>query len=1074
MKANAMTLRAFGVGAMTVLALATMASAEAFGGRFARLEIGDDARVTSIRELPSGRELAGPASELMTVRLRGGKTATASSFASLGGGRYAVGFRDVDGSVTVSVDAFRGGWSFRIERADIPALEALSLFALKPVCRTYVGGRINGVSDDRSGVVLRAYRTDGVHSAPATALTVTYAGDATSLVGASVGLAAGARNAIPEMMRGMTVAAGVPHSTSGGGWSLASEQNLVSYLIADAAAVDTMDDLLSIAERAGVGRFHFRSFWDQYGWYAVNTNKYPRELADLRDCSLKAKAAGLQTSVHNLSGCVGQSAPWLATDLADGLRVCHTYTLAAPIPAEGDVDEIRVNERPADDHGYDFALWSRGNTIRIGREMFQYSEISREPPYAFLKVRRARFGTTASAHAAGAKADYLWCFFGAFLADPGTPIAGAVADRYARIYAAGDFDGIYCDGLDGYHRWPQACAAFQQAFYERCARTGKAPHFEDSLWTTHGWWFHSMVGSWDYARWSPKSFVDRHVAAQERGSRLENFQQMTLGWWPVVTGSASTHGYMRDDVEYFGAKIAGYGCGFSLIPGYSRGRALSYAALSQLTVLGWYERFRLAGAFRPDLLPRFRERGRDFRLAQDADGVWKVRASEVTKHHMVSPSDRTWKVSSSEAAPAALRVRPLGGGTPWDGKSALTVLSAAMADALAVRAEKGVTAKLTTGTGDHGRTLRLAVRNDAAEANGAWAVAERTVPRPFLDLWRGEKAKGGDAAPNESYAYAVPVGTPLAVGVWVKGDGSGADVNLQFHSPADVNNARSEHHLTLDFTGWRYFVFSLWRDHLPEVSERYRWPYMRGACYNLYERGLSCGKVEHVGLWVNGVEKGRTAEVEISDLRVMAETPRTLEQAVVTIDGERHALPFAVRGAEYAELEDGVWTLYALNGEPLRREKSAAVPRLAAGENEVSFGCADATARAQVTVAALGKKEPALIGAWTDKTRKTLSYEADFPRFFAPHRNMTELAPCVIRPGERACISYELTGPAVNPVLTVGGKSVRFGRDVKANECVRGDIEGVFEGAVPVALSTSDAGGTAATLALVKHYRDSP
>ena len=1043
------------VAGLALSASALSASAATFEGVFARLEIGDDARVTSIREVPSGRELAGPPAAFMSAQLSGGRTAKASTFAALGGGQYAVGFAGADGTVTVAVDAFRGGWTFRVETADVPGLEALSFFALRPVCRTYVGARINGVSDDRSGVVLRAYRTDGAHAYPGAALTVTYAGDRAALAGAAVGLAAGRREAVPEMMRAMTVAAGAPHSASGGGWSLDSEQNRLSYLIADSAAVDTMDDLLSIAERAGVGRFHFRSFWDQYGWYAVATNKFPRELADLRDCSLRAKAAGFETSIHNLSGCIGQSAPWLGTDLADGLRVCHTYTLAAPIPAAGEVGEIRVNERPADDHGYDFAMWSRGNTIRIGGEMFQYAEISREPPYAFRKVRRARFGTSAAAHPAGAKADYLWCFFGAFLADPGTPLADAVADRYARIYAGGDFDGIYCDGLDGYHRWPQACAVFQRAFYERCARTGKSPHFEDSIWTTHGWWFHSMVGSWDYARWSPKSFVDRHVAAQVRGSRLENFQQMTLGWWPVVTGSPATYGYMRDDIEYFGAKVSGYGCGFSLIPSYERGQAMSYAKTAQLTVLGWYERFRRAGAFRPDLLPGFREKGRDFRLAQDADGVWRVRPVRIANHHMVSPGDRAWTVSSAAAASAALRVRPLGGGAPWDGASARTVLSAAMADALAVRAEKGVTAGLTTGTGDRGRTLRLTVRNDGAEANGAWAIAERAIPRPFLDLW-----DGGTDRP------------PLAVGLWVKGDGSGADVNLQFHSPADVNNARSEHHLALDFTGWRYFVFSIWRDHRPEVSECYRWPYMAGACYNLYERSLACRKVEHVGLWVNGVEKGKTAVVEISDVRVMAETPQALENAAVTVDGVRYALPFAVRGDEYAELEDGVWTLFALNGEPLRRETAAAVPQLAAGENAVTFDCADAAARAQVCVTALGGKVPALTDRWTEKTRRTLSYEADFPRFFAPHRNMAKLAPCAVRPGERARISYELTGPAPDPVLTVGGRRVRLGRGVKANECVRGEIEGEFEGTVDVALETSDPGRTAATLALVKRYQE--
>lgn len=1045
--------------------------AEVFDGRFAQIEIGDDARVMSIREHPSGRELTRSPTKLMSVTLAGGVKAEASSFARATNGLYVVRFAGIEGSVSVVVDAFRGGWTFRIERVEVRELEALSIFALKPICRDYVGARINGVSDELSGVFLRAYRTDGIHKDPGEELSVTYSGSPKLLVGAAVGLAAGARGFVPEMMRGMTVAAGIPHSTSGGGWSLESKQNRMSYLIADTASPETMDDLISIAERSGVGRLHFRSFWDQFGWYAVNTNVYPRGLDDLRDCSLKAKAAGLQTSIHNLSACVGTSAPWLTTEMAEGLRVCHTYTLAAPIPAEGEISEILVNERPAEDHGYDFAVWSRGNSIRIGMEIFQYSEISRDPPYAFRKVQRARFGTKATAHKTGSKADYLWCFFGAFLADPGTRLADAVADRYARIYAGGDFDGIYCDGLDGLYRWPTACAEFQRTFYERCALTGKAPHFEDSLWTTHGWWFHSMVGSWDYARWSPKSFVDRHIKAQVRGARLENFQQMTLGWWPVVIGSSTSFGYMRDDVEYFGAKVAGYGCGFSLIPGHNPGQAMPFSKLSQLTVLGWYERFRYAEAFRPELLPLFRKQGRDFRLAQDADGIWKVRATKMTNHYMLSPSERTWRVWSGVATSAALRVRPLGGGEAWDGGSTLTVLSATMRDTLDVRAEKGVVAELTTGTSDYGGTLRLTVRNVSAEANGAWAVAERTIPRPFLDLWNGNQVSpDGDTAPNASYSYAVPSGTPLAVGAWVKGDGSGAVVNFQFHSAADVNNARSEHQLMLNFTGWRYFVFSIWRDHRPEVSERYSWPYMKGACYNLYERGLACRKVAHVGFWVNGVEKGKSVVAEISDLRVMAEKPVVLENTSITVGGVCHMLPFPVKGSEYAELEDGFWMLYSLSGEPLRCERASFVPQLLAGETEVSLDCEDATARAQVSVVALGEKVPALIGQLTDEARKVIAYEADFPRFFAPGRNMKALAPCVVRPGERARLSYELTGPVTGPILSFGDMQVRLDRDVEANECVRGEVEGTFEGLVPVAMETPDPDRAAATLSLVKHY----
>jgi hypothetical protein len=1045
-------------------------AAEVFEGEFASLSIGTNGVITSICEKPSGRELCGEAKPLMTAVLTDGKRARSATFRHLDGNRYGVGFRDVHGTVTLAIENFRGGWTFRVEKAMIQDLEALVFLGLKPVCNKYIGSRINGLSDDKSAVVLRAYRMDGVYGNPWVELSITYR-SSTPFEGAAVGLAAGDRKVIPEMMRAMTLAAGVPHSDSGGGWSLDSEMNRYSYIIADAAAVDTMDDLMEIAERTGVNRFHFRRFWDHYGWYGMDTNKFPRGLEDLRACSFKAKAAGLKTSIHNLSGCIGPNTPWIPTEMADGIRICHRYTLAEPIPAEAEITEIRVNEKPAKDHGFNFATWSRGNTIRIGTELFQYSDISFEPPYAFKGVQRARFGSKKAAHAAGANADYLWCFFGAFLAEPGSPLALASAKRYAEVYKAGDFDGIYNDGLDGYHRNSADYTRVMYDFYEACAATGKAPHYEDSLWTASGWWFHSMVGSWDYASYSPKTFTDRHLEKSLIPHRIANFQQISLGWWPVCVGSHLSFGYMRDDVEYFGAKIAGHDCGFSLIPNYARGHVQNYTMIGQEVLLGWYERLRVARAFKPRHLAAFREKGADFRLSQDVDGVWKVRMTQVTKHHMVSPVDRSWTVPSPAELPAAIRIRTLDAGDPWDGTNTLTILSSSMVTNLAVRSEKGVSASIAAGSGEHGATLRMTATNKGAERNNSWSVAERTIPRPYLSLWAGgNDPVGAGAVPDGGHNYRAPRGTPLALGVWVKGDGSGVDVNLQLHSPVDVNNARSEHHLTLDFTGWRYFVFSIWRDHLPEFTERYRWPYLSGAAYCIYERAAACQAIENVSIWMNGLNRGQTAAVEISDLRVMRETHPTLANASVKLNGQRHEVPFEICGGQYAELENGYWTLYSLSGRPLNRQKAESVPMLRKGANAAEFECADAAIRAQVTVTALGPNEEALVSELTPAARQTLSVESELPRFFAPSRNMADLAPLAVRPGERAEVTFTLVGPVDRPTISVGGKSVTLDRSLGDKDIIRGSFEGVVTGSVPVSMTCADSAKAAATLMLVKRY----
>ena len=1042
----------------------------------AALKLDDAARVVSLREKATGRELAASPEPFFRAEFPDGKLEVPSAARLTVDGLLDVRFAGRSGALLVGVDMFHGGWTFEIVKADVENLVGLQVGCFNVVCRKYHGALANMVSDDFSGVCVRGYSATASHKCASGQVLACFRAEE-GIVGQKFGLVAGSRSDMTAMLRDMTLEAEVPHSQCGGAWALGADDNRFSYLISDRVNVHNVEEWLAFLRRTGIGTFHIRSWWGDLGWYSVETNSFPRELSDLRDVSMKAHAAGFRTSMHTLTACVSPTAPWVTTPAVSNLTVCHSYTLAKSIPAEGEVSEIFVREKPASDHDYDFATWSRGNTIRIGTELFQYSDISFSPPYKFTGVKRRAFGTRAEAHPEGARADYLWCFFANFLAESGTPLADQLADRIARVYHTGGFDQIYFDGADGLKYWPSKMNGLLRQIYTSLVSRGRPPHYEDSQWTTGAWWFHSRIGAWDYTRWSPKTYIDRHVRLVVPKSRRDNLLEPNLGWWPLVTGSACNYGYTRDEVEYFGAKIVGHDASFSMVlPGVNMEKPLSLEQVRQATLLGWYERPRVARAFDPVAVGRLEERGKDFRLRQRSDGRWVLAETEVSTHRMGSPFDREWSVRSSKAAEAALRVRILDSAA--EGAKTFVVMDAKDAESLAVSAAKGVEARVSVADGEHGKAIVLTAKNESAPQNGSWVAAEKKYPRPFLNL--------ADALGSRQ----------LAVCAWIKGDGSGATLNLQMRSPKSVSGATSEHYVKLDFRGWRRYVFSIWRDHDAGAAEEFSWPYMPAdlACYTIYERALAIDKVEFAGLWLNGVKPGTVARAEVAGLEVTPSAPLTV-RPTVSLGGVAHSLPFDMTSGEFAELECGMWTLYSLEGEPLKRVKATGeMPRLSVGENRAEFSCRNPAVRAEVTVTGFsGEPFPALKETWTDDTRRQMSYEAAWPELWAPSRGFSELQPVMVRPGEKARISVEIAGRIERPVLLLGGERREFPVVLGPDEVLRME-DGVnwrvevlsnhsvrergrfscplplFSGEVAVAMDSADPATASARLCLAKNY----
>ena len=316
---------------------------------------------------------------------------------------------------------------------------------------------------------------------------------------------------------------------------------------------------------------------------------FPGGLDEMKATAERIRAAGLKPGIHTLTACISPNDPWVTPVPSPHLIASNRYTLAKPLSATDKT--IFVNEMPAEGHDVIWSYSGNGNALRVGSELIRYAAISREQPYAFLECERGALQTQAAAHPEGAAVDYLQQRYIAFYPDPKSPLADELAERIARVYNACKLEMIYFDGSEGM-RSRFGIDAMRWAIFKRL----HGGLTEGSEWGHNSWWIHSRLGAWDHPVWAMKQFHDAHIRQASR-FRLTDLLEPQLGWWAPRGPSAIARGHFPDELEYFAAQnlaIDGPGS----IQGVHAANRPANARIEELfTVLGWYERLRLARYF---------------------------------------------------------------------------------------------------------------------------------------------------------------------------------------------------------------------------------------------------------------------------------------------------------------------------------------------------------------------------------------------------------------------------------------------------------------------------------------------
>lgn len=1016
-----------------------------FTNEEAVLTLGSDGRLTGLVERATGRQLLARPYPFVGIERADGTKADSVSTRDLGGGRFAFGLADGAGEAVVSMKTEKWGWVVTAESLTATNVAKFLFARVHPDPSKWIGIIVSARSDERSAVVLRALDFLTETSQQGIPCAFVRPDGPRPWKGARAGLAGGLRSRICGMMAGMIEQSGMARTKVGGPWSMAAEEARRGYVFATPNET-TVDGWIDLCERTGIGIIHLSGWWKCLGHYPVDPAKYPGGFEEMKRVAARIHAAGLMAGTHSLTRGIGLNGDPSVTPVASpDLAYRARYTLARPL---GKTDKVvYVAERPVDGHDLVGTFQSRGNYLRIDGEILQYVGIDRDStPCAFTGVTRGRLGTRRTAHAQGVTCDYLLHDCGMFFPAADTPLADEIASAIAGIYNGCGLDELYFDGSGvGGPDSHYANAAFMEKVVSLLDQSKHPALCEASTYEPSAWWYRARIGALDHTIWGMKSFSDYNLRGALNLSRDSNFLSPQGGWWCPRLSDDLARGHFLDDAEFFAAKTAAHDISPALQPpeGPRPGRPLPVHLEDMLTVLGWYERPRFARAFVPEFAAAVRPHRAEVRLRQGADGIWRFRPVTVRPHRSGLASERAWTDAFASAGPATVRVEAL---RDVDAsRPGRTVFSAT--NEIATTAAKGVEASVRKLTDKaHGNVLFLQATNRSARRNASWARAMATYPLPYLD------------------------GRHAQYGVWVRGDGSGALLNIQLRMGKEYFGSRSSHHVRLDFTGWQFVTID-YRERDAEADFAYEWPYPT-ISYDSCRYWFNPCVIAEACVFLNDIEPGKTAKAAVSDIVAMPATVRTLEQAKVFVNGRAFALPFPLESGEFAELEDGAWTRYSARGDRLQRVAATDAPRLVAGTNSFAFAAAGDAFRAEVTVIGLGEEKPAY-GPLTDAMKREMSYEAMRPMTFAPSKGFDALPPVVTRPGETARLDVSLVGPIADPVLEVrtadGVKTLAF-PTLAAGEVRRVKDGPVVSGSCAVTLKSSDARGADARLSLVKRY----
>ena len=473
--------------------------------------------------------------------------------------RLIVGFELAEYEAVVRVKAGDGYLRFELEDfrcarevqyeglvMDVPPVDAFRVLQLPVRDRANIGGWLNVVWDDRgvAAVVAADPYVEADHERrQGFEILSADLRKGLRLRGGSAALVAGAgREAFLRGMEALENDCDLPRGVAARRNPLLKQSIYWTTSISPA----NVDSHIALAKKAGLRLMliYFPAFdrapgYRGLGDYDFNAN-YPNGLKDVKLVLDKIKAAGITPGYHTLQTHIGKESRYVTPVADPRLNLTRRFTLAAPIPAEGDVAEISVLENPVDAPSWTTSerltkmRYGTAKVLKFGGELFSYEGYTTTPPYRFTGVRRGHWATRAAAHPYGEIGGVLdvseYCAQSCYI-DQRTDLQDEIGRKIARICDQG-MEFCYFDGSEGVHAPCGVNVALSQ--WRVISKFRKPPVFVEGAAKSHFGW-HLQAGANAFDVFPPEVFKEMIVRfpLAEAPIMQKEMTRLDFGWWKL-------------------------------------------------------------------------------------------------------------------------------------------------------------------------------------------------------------------------------------------------------------------------------------------------------------------------------------------------------------------------------------------------------------------------------------------------------------------------------------------------------------------------------------------------------------
>jgi hypothetical protein len=412
---------------------------------------------------------------------------------------------------------------------------------------------------------------------------------------------------------------GLPHPELDGVWGKESPTATASYLIVDFSEAN-FDEALEVTKKAGLKYLYHGGPFKSWGNFGLDQEKFPDNWDSMKRCVERAEAQGIYLGVHTLSNFINTDDPYVTPVPDPRLGAVGSSVLS------GDLDSSETEiEIASPDYFNQFAN-NNLRTVMIEKELIRYGGITAEFPWRLTGCVRGAFGTRAADHP-GATEIFKLVDHGykTFLA--GIEMQGEVALKIAELFNYTGLRQISFDGLEGClasGMGQYARTLFVKTWFDGLNDELRGEVINDASNPGHYFWHIYTRMNWGEPWYAGFRESQTQYRLKNQNFYERNLMPHMLGWFRMTSTTTI------EDAEWLLARAAGFDAGFGLSTSPDVVRSNGFGAEILEAAKEW-ERARFVGAFNLKQKELMKSVITEFHLEKVAPDAWDLYTVDSSK-----------------------------------------------------------------------------------------------------------------------------------------------------------------------------------------------------------------------------------------------------------------------------------------------------------------------------------------------------------------------------------------------------------------------------------------------------------